>query len=196
MPVSVTSSGIGGPISAIGVGDGELANLGVKVIIRIRSCGGYGRETSIDDLIIPFGVVRGNGTSKFYVWHLIHRFLTPNCLRGFSAVGLRAKREISHSLVLGHYRSNEKSKGFLSSWTQFRAFGADMTAVTLFVVGRLRGLQIGTAVPVMFNCAQAMEPWQGLTDYTTKAVVHCKGPRYQGKIRLSWWPLKLIARLG
>jgi uridine phosphorylase len=64
-PISVTSTGIGAPSSAIAVE--ELARVGVDTLIRVGSCGAIQPETDIGDLIITSGAVRQEGTSKEYV---------------------------------------------------------------------------------------------------------------------------------
>ena len=64
-PISVTSTGIGAPSSAIAVE--ELARVGADTLIRVGSCGAIQPETDIGDLIITSGAVRQEGTSKEYI---------------------------------------------------------------------------------------------------------------------------------
>ncbi len=64
-PISVTSTGIGGPSAAIAVE--ELARVGVDTMIRVGSCGAIQPEMSVGDLLITTGAVRQEGTSKEYV---------------------------------------------------------------------------------------------------------------------------------
>ncbi|MES3516434.1 MAG: uridine phosphorylase [Natronomonas sp.] len=64
-PVSVTSTGIGSPSTAIAVE--ELARVGAESLIRVGSCGAIQPEASIGDLIITTAAVRQEGTSKEYV---------------------------------------------------------------------------------------------------------------------------------
>ncbi|WP_135666021.1 nucleoside phosphorylase [Halorhabdus rudnickae] len=64
-PISVTSTGIGGPGAAIAVE--ELARVGVDTFIRVGSCGSIREEVSVGDLVITTGAVRQEGTSKEYV---------------------------------------------------------------------------------------------------------------------------------
>ncbi|SDJ93589.1 uridine phosphorylase [Halovenus aranensis] len=64
-PISVTSTGIGAPSSAIAVE--ELARVGADTLIRVGSCGAIQEETDVGDLIITSGAVRQEGTSKEYV---------------------------------------------------------------------------------------------------------------------------------
>ena len=64
-PISVTSTGIGSPSTAIAVE--ELARVGADTFIRVGSTGAIQEETDIGDLIITSGAVRQEGTSKEYV---------------------------------------------------------------------------------------------------------------------------------
>ena len=64
-PISVTSTGIGSPSTAIAVE--ELARVGADTFIRVGSTGAIQEETDIGDLIITSGAVRQEGTSHEYV---------------------------------------------------------------------------------------------------------------------------------
>ncbi|MCU4740195.1 nucleoside phosphorylase [Halobacteria archaeon AArc-m2/3/4] len=64
-PISVTSTGIGGPSAAIAVE--ELARVGVDTFIRVGSCGAIQPEMDVGDLVITTGGVRQEGTSDEYV---------------------------------------------------------------------------------------------------------------------------------
>jgi uridine phosphorylase len=64
-PISVTSTGIGSPSTAIAVE--ELARVDADTFIRVGSTGAIQEETDIGDLIITSGAVRQEGTSSEYV---------------------------------------------------------------------------------------------------------------------------------
>lgn len=64
-PISVTSTGIGGPSAAIAVE--ELARVGVDTYLRVGSCGAIQDGMSVGDLVITSGAVRQEGTSDEYV---------------------------------------------------------------------------------------------------------------------------------
>jgi uridine phosphorylase len=65
VPISVTSTGIGGPSAAIAVE--ELARVGADTFIRVGSCGAIQEEMAVGDLVITTGAVRQEGTSDEYV---------------------------------------------------------------------------------------------------------------------------------
>ena len=64
VPVSVCSTGIGGPSTAIAVE--ELFACGVKNFIRIGTCGGIDLKVKSGDAVIASGAIRFEGTSREY----------------------------------------------------------------------------------------------------------------------------------
>ncbi len=64
-PVSVVSTGIGGPSTAIAVE--ELIMSGVHTFIRIGTSGGMDMKVFGGDLIVASGAVRSEGTSREYI---------------------------------------------------------------------------------------------------------------------------------
>ena len=62
--VSATSSGIGGPSTAIAME--ELSQCGVDTFVRVGTCGGIQPEVKSGDLVIATGAVRMEGTSREY----------------------------------------------------------------------------------------------------------------------------------
>ncbi|OGG14182.1 uridine phosphorylase [Candidatus Gottesmanbacteria bacterium RIFCSPHIGHO2_01_FULL_46_14] len=65
VPITCTSSGIGGPSLAIAVD--ELCRIGVDTFIRVGSTGGIQKGQKIGDLVISTAAVRLEGTSKDFV---------------------------------------------------------------------------------------------------------------------------------
>lgn len=63
-PVSVCSTGIGGPSASIAME--ELAHCGADTFIRVGSSGGMDPEVLGGDVVIATGAIRMEGTSKEY----------------------------------------------------------------------------------------------------------------------------------
>lgn len=154
--VLVTSTGIGGPSTGIAIE--ELKNIGVKYVIRIGSSGALQPNLNLGDLIIATGAVRNDGTSNAYiekgypavastelVWHLK------------SAAEMR---DFPHHLgiVRSHdsfYTDNIKKTD--QYWHKRGVVGSDMETSTLFVVGRLRGLQTASILNVVVPFSGELE---------------------------------------
>ena len=65
VPVSVTSTGIGGPSAAIAME--ELVQCGADTFLRIGTCGGMQPHLVPGTLILPTGAVRMEGTTQEYM---------------------------------------------------------------------------------------------------------------------------------
>ena len=64
VPVSVCSTGIGGPSAAIAME--ELVACGTHTFIRVGTCGGINLKVQAGDVVIATGAVRQDGTSREY----------------------------------------------------------------------------------------------------------------------------------
>jgi uridine phosphorylase len=63
--VNATSTGIGGPSTAIAVE--ELCNLGAHTLVRVGTCGGMQPQVHWGDLVVVQAAVRDEGTTAQYV---------------------------------------------------------------------------------------------------------------------------------
>ena len=63
-PVSVCSTGIGGPSAVIAME--ELTAIGADTFIRVGTCGGINLKVKSDDVVIATGAIRHEGTSREY----------------------------------------------------------------------------------------------------------------------------------
>ena len=64
VPVSVTSTGIGGPSAAIAME--ELYACGADTFIRVGTCGGINMKVMAGDCVIATAAIRHEGTSREY----------------------------------------------------------------------------------------------------------------------------------
>lgn len=65
VPLSVASTGIGAPSTAVLLE--ELAKLGAHTFLRIGNSGGLAPSLGLGDLVVTTGAVRDDGTSRSYV---------------------------------------------------------------------------------------------------------------------------------
>ncbi|HAJ33009.1 MAG TPA: purine phosphorylase [Candidatus Atribacteria bacterium] len=65
VPVSVCSTGIGGPSTSIAIE--ELAKVGGKYFIRVGSAGGRQKNIPIGSIVVATSAFRGEGTSQAYI---------------------------------------------------------------------------------------------------------------------------------
>ena len=152
VPVSICSTGIGGPSTAIALE--ELVKMGAKVLIRVGSCGANLREIKIGDVIISDSVVREDHTCLDYV-------PLP-----YPAV---ADREVVNQLIIAAKQAQSgkrfkyfagltvsvdalyspKTKVTKNYWKQFGALAQDMEAGTVITLGRLLNVKAGAILLVV-----------------------------------------------
>ena len=194
IPVTVCSTGIGGPSTAIAVE--ELANLGTKVVIRVGSCGGYQPHIKIGDLILPEGVVRADGTSKMYI---PESYPAVPDFEVFSAM-VEAARELSFRYHTGISITSDafylKPKEFVEYWRKNGAIACEMEASTVLTLARLRRLKAGAVFAVVNELAEATEPWRGVRRYAIQALKEKKGEEVSGEEKATLVSLEAITRLA
>ncbi|MGQ0572357.1 MAG: uridine phosphorylase [Armatimonadota bacterium] len=156
-PVSVTSTGIGCPSTAIAVE--ELVAIGADTLIRVGTSGGMRRDVLPGDVAIALAAIRDEGTSQQYmplafpavadldvVWAL------REAARGH---GVRHHVGVIHSKDSFYgERAPERmpvAGQLLANWRAWIAGGAlcsEMEAATLFVVARVLGVRAGGIMAV------------------------------------------------
>ncbi|KOX92107.1 uridine phosphorylase [Haloarcula rubripromontorii] len=161
-PISVTSTGIGGPSAAIALE--ELARVGADSFIRVGSCGAIQEEASIGDLVITTGAVRQEGTSKEYVREDYPASADHRIVSALVA----AAEELGYDYHLGvtcstdSFYAGQSRPGF----EDFEASGSDeriaalqeagvlnfeMEAATILTLANLYGLRAGAVCTVYAN---------------------------------------------
>jgi uridine phosphorylase len=141
VPVTVCSTGIGGPAASIALE--ELVNVGAQVFIRVGSCAGRLEDIPIGMPIVVKAAYRGEGTSNAYL---------P---LGFPAV---ADLDVSVALIDAARASGEAFRvgiadtrdafympdvNLAERMRQAGVIAGEQEAATLFVVGAWRGVRVG-----------------------------------------------------
>ncbi|MEC7986557.1 MAG: nucleoside phosphorylase [Myxococcota bacterium] len=141
--VSVTSTGIGGPSTAIAVE--ELAKIGADTFIRVGTSGIMQNDMRPGDLIVATAAIRDEGTSHQYLPAAFPAVAHPDVVQAF----IRAcqKRNMTHHIGVVH--SKDSFYGEVESarmpmkrhleerwqcWIDGGALCSEMEAATLFVV--------------------------------------------------------------
>lgn len=107
-PVSVASTGIGGPSTAILIE--EMANLGAHSFIRIGTSGGIADGLEKGDYVISTGAVRMDGTSRSYAWPEYPALASHEIVLALidSATRLKAKFDVGVCLTVDGFYSENK----------------------------------------------------------------------------------------
>lgn len=158
--VTVCSTGIGGPSTAIAVE--ELAACGATTMIRVGTCGGISLDVCSGDVVIATGAVRQDGTSREYAPLEFPAVASADVL--FSLVNSAKKLGFSHHT--GIVQSKDSFYGQHSparmpiadeleaKWTAWKRLGvlaSEMEASTLFTVGASLGLKTGAVFLSVWN---------------------------------------------
>lgn len=160
-PIVITSTGIGGPSTAIAVE--ELAQLGVRVFIRVGTTGAIQPHITVGDVVITTGAVRIDGASTHYApieypavadyeiaWALVQ---AAQKLRISYHVGITCS---SATFYPGQERSDSFSsyiirdlKGTKSEWQRLGVLNYEMEAATLLTMCSALGLRAGCVCGVV-----------------------------------------------
>ncbi|MBB5182426.1 uridine phosphorylase [Catenisphaera adipataccumulans] len=163
-PVSVMSTGIGGPSTAIAVE--ELFHLGCHTLIRLGTCGGMDQDVKGGDLVIASGAVRMEGTTQEYV--PIEYPAVPDhhvvCALEQAAVQMQVRYHIGvvqcKDAFYGQHEPEKMpgSAALIGKWNAYLAMGtkaSEMESAALFIVGQARGLRTGSILHCIANQERA-----------------------------------------
>ena len=158
--VTVCSTGIGGPSTAIAVE--ELAACGATHFIRVGTCGGISTKVRSGDVVIASGAVRQDGTS--------HEYAPPEFPAVSGTDTLIALAEAAKRLGLPYHTGIVQSKDSFygqhsparmpiassleakwEAWKRLGVLASEMEASTLFTVGASLDLECGAVFLCVWN---------------------------------------------
>lgn len=159
-PVSVTSTGIGGPSAAIAME--ELAALGAHTFIRIGTCGGMQPELMPGSLIIPTGAIRMEGTTQEYLplaFPAVPDFsLTQHLVCAAQSLAYPYHTGVVQCKDSFYGQHNPESMPIchtlLDHWQAWKAAGAlasEMESAALFIVAAARHVRCATVLQMLWN---------------------------------------------
>jgi len=175
--VSVTSTGIGAPSTAIAVE--ELVAIGAETLVRVGTAGATQNYLRHGSLVVAQAAVRDEGTTRHYVplaYPAVADLDVVEALR-------RAAQRLGFSAYTGIVRSTDGLYADLSPqtmpvqalwhgtpdnvWAQSNVLCSEMEAAALFVVASVRGLRAGCVLAIvnemgvgdiLAGAASALEP--------------------------------------
>ena len=158
--VSVCSTGIGGPSTAIAVE--ELTAVGVETFIRVGTCGGIDLDVKAGDVVIANGAVRQDGTSLEYAPAIFPAVPSTDVLLALCEAAKKEEHDVHVGVVqakdsfYGQHRPAKMptSAQLLAQWDAWKKLGvkaSEMESGTLFVVGSLLRVRTGGVFSVVWN---------------------------------------------
>jgi uridine phosphorylase len=179
-PISVCSTGIGGPSAAIAVE--ELIKCGCHTFVRVGTSGGMNLKVTGGDLVVASAAIRGDGTSAEY--------LTPDypAVADFEVVSALAESaralsgdEDGNRFHVGVCQSKDSFYGEVAPesmpeaarlqnrWDAYVKSGclaSEMEAATLFAVALVRNVRAGAVLTALWNVERSKS---GMPDKVCKS---------------------------
>ncbi len=150
--VGVCSTGIGCPSAAIAIE--ELVKVGCRVFVRVGTAGAIDPRLEAGDIVIFTGAVREDGTSRQYIPLEFPAVADPRLVAALSEAAVAAKA--NYHVGIGHSKDSFYSEfpemtadpvSTRRKWNALRGarvLATEMEAAALFVLGYLRGVQVGS----------------------------------------------------
>jgi uridine phosphorylase len=165
VPVSVTSTGIGGPSAAIAVE--ELCNLGAHTLIRVGSCGAMQPGLRLGDVIVAQAAVRDEGTSAQYVplaWPAVAHLDVVDALRAAAAAAgvrhhvgtVQSKDSFYGEMEPGRMPIAAELQARWIAWVRAGVLASEMECAALLTVAAVRRVRAGAALAVV-NAAPTVD---------------------------------------
>ena len=153
--VSVMSTGMGGPSTAIAIE--ELVMCGCDTFIRVGTCGGVDETLVPGDLIIPTAAIRAEGTGREYAPIEYPAVADMSLVHALS----EAAKKLDFTAHLGIVQCKDSYYGQHSpdtmpccdllhenwkAWKMAGALGSEMESATLFLVAEIRKTRAATVL--------------------------------------------------
>ncbi|QNL44536.1 uridine phosphorylase [Oscillibacter hominis] len=179
-PVSVCSTGIGGPSAAIAME--ELHNCGADTFIRVGTCGGIDLDVRSGDIVVATGAIRFEHTSREYApieFPAVSDFSVAGALiQASKAMGKRVHSGVvqSKDSFYGQHSPDKSPVSYelLQKWESWKRLGvkaSEMESAALFVVAAALGVRCGACFHVIWNQErEAAGLDQDMSTDTTAAV--------------------------
>ncbi|OON87636.1 uridine phosphorylase [Oribacterium sp. C9] len=160
VPVSVTSTGIGGPSASIAME--ELKMCGADTFIRIGTAGGMDLDVQAGDVVIANAAIRMEGTSKEYApieWPAAADFEITSVLnQAAEKLGFRHHVGVVEckDAFYGQHKPEDLPVSYelLNKWQSWLRLGckaSEMESAALFTVGAYLKVRVGSVLFIMSN---------------------------------------------
>ncbi|MCD8094700.1 MAG: nucleoside phosphorylase [Ruminococcus sp.] len=186
-PVSVCSTGIGGPSAAIAVE--ELVKCGADTFIRVGTCGGIDFDMTGGDLCIASAAIRCEGTSQEYLpdgYPAVADFRVTLAL--IKAADKLCSGQFGDNFQVGVVQSKDSfygemepekspvSQKLLENWESYVECGCkatEMECAAIFSVGISKKVRCGAVLNVLWNIERRKAEIEDIVNYDTEKGIIC-----------------------
>ena len=180
VPVSVTSTGIGGPSSSIAME--ELVKCGADTFVRIGTCGGMDLNIKGGDLVVATGAIRMEGTSKEYApieYPAVADLEITNAL----VEAAKKSGQKYHTGVVqckdsfyGQHSPEVKPVSYelenkWQAWLRMGCLASEMESAALFIVSQFLRVRCGSVFLVMANQERAAKGLDNPVAHDTEVAI-------------------------
>lgn len=180
VPVSVTSTGIGGPSTAIALE--ELVKIGADTFIRVGTCGGMDTEVIAGDLVIANGAIRKEGTSREYVPIEFPAVPDYGILTALVQAAEKQGKKAHIGVVeckdsfYGQHDPASKPIGYelinkWEAWIKAGAKASEMESACLFIVAQCLRVRAGTVLLAVNNQERARQNLENIPVKDTESAI-------------------------
>jgi len=159
-PVTVCSTGIGAPSSAIALE--ELATVGVETFLRVGTCGALQAGIDIGEMVVATAAAKDEGTTKRYEDAAVPAVADHDV----TAALVEAARNREEPVRVGPIATDDafynETEAYVSAWEDAGLLAVEMEAAALFALARRRGLRAGALCTVDGNLVEGTQ--KGETD--------------------------------
>lgn len=178
VPISVTSTGIGGPSAAIAVE--ELAKCGANTFIRVGTTGAISQKVKIGDIVIANAAVREEGTSLQYVplsYPAVADLEVTNSLIE-AAKRLKVSYHVGHVVSKDAFYSEVPERTPLSKeatrlwkvWQHARVLSTEMECSTIYTICGINGWRGGGVLASIGPIGKIVDPHAGVDKAIDTAI--------------------------
>ncbi|MDO5548563.1 MAG: uridine phosphorylase [Eubacteriales bacterium] len=179
-PVSVCSTGIGGPSAAIALE--ELIHCGAHTFIRVGSSGGMDIDVLGGDLVVASGAIRAEGTTREYApieFPAVADVTVTNALASAArALGFRYHVGVVQSKDSFYGQHDPASmpvapllQANWDAWLRCGALASEMECAALFIVGSVRRVRVGAVLTVLGNQTRREQGLEDIQYHQTDRVI-------------------------
>jgi len=164
VPITCTSTGIGASSTAIAVE--ELARVGVKVFLRIGTCGTFQDQVKDGDMVIFDAAARYDGASKAYapleMPAVAHHTVIAACIEAAESLGIRHHVGTTRTHDGLYARQPRPGGSFANYWQsewaehyqdlkRMNILASEMEASVILLLAKMWGLRAGGIAASVIN---------------------------------------------